>query len=53
MIQPFKTSVRRMRIIMCKCARENLPARDESPTVRDKSAALELDEKLHLRVKIV
>ncbi len=41
MIQPFKTSVRRMRIIMCKCARENLPARDESPGARDKSAALQ------------
>ncbi len=40
MIQPFKTSVRRMRIIMCKCARENLPAQDESPAVRDKSGAL-------------
>ncbi len=40
MIQPFKTILRRMRIIMCKCARENLPARDESPAVRDKSAAL-------------
>ena len=40
MIQPFKTSVRRMRIIMCKRARGNLPARDESPVVRDKSAAL-------------
>ncbi len=40
MIQPFKTSVRRMRIIMCKYARGNLPARDESPAVRDKSGAL-------------
>jgi len=40
MIQPFKTSVRRMRIIMCKCAGENLPARDESPAVRDKSGGL-------------
>ncbi len=29
-----------MRIIMCKRARGNLPARDESPAVRDKSAAL-------------
>ena len=40
MIEPFKTIVRRMRIIMCKCARENLPARDESRAVRDRSAAL-------------
>ena len=53
MIQPFKTIVRRMRIIMCKCERGNLPARDESPAVRDKSAGLQLDEKLHLRVKLV